>query len=811
MESKGGATLLKLRDQSILATGKNPLGDTYTIVAKTEVTQVSAIRLEAMTHRSLPNQGPGRSEQTGGNFAMVKFAITAHTPGTQPRPIEVSRVAADHHFLELTANQWNLQGGQGRSRTAVYLAKQPVDCKDGTRLEFQMEFSASAEWPLENLGRFRLSVSSDPAAFDVEQTRFAAMKLTDPWAKLAVAYAVNGRHDEATRYLTRALERSLGRKARTPILELAAHFDDLLPALIERQPDEPQLQMALARSLARRGKQHLAEDQPATAQAELEKSREILARLRAKYPEPEWTVLKPTELKSERGQTLTLQADGSILASGTNPDRDTYTLTAPIAGGTVAGLRLETIPDDRLKGDASRWWGEFFLTEIDLATVAAGGGADRPLAIKDGVADFSKDEHPLSRAFDHDDSTSWGVWPRHTEPHVAIFECASSSAATAVNQRLKVRLRSGSGTYPGRNLGRFRLSVASHAQDLMLAANLRNDIKDSEIADLNVELAKAHAEQGHESEAMALLVEAFLLADRAGKARIITEAAPLAGALEKLAERAADDALFQAELARHFAARGNVAAANAARARACVLFAEKLAQEPENTALATDILLAYQSAGRTREAVPYLARASAANPNDSLLSLNVAALQAWFGEEKELTATLQRIRTFAKDTDDAGTAERAAKACSIRASTDKAELDAVLAFARKGVELDHSSEWREWRLLALGMAEYRSGNHAAAIEALLAAAKAGSNNPIATGISAFYRAMSLSRQGKSDEARKLAIGAAAQMKPLPKDEQNPPANDAYWDDLILWLAYKEAKAMIHFDAAPSAPETPDAK
>ena len=49
------------------------------------------------------------------------------------------------------------------------------------------------------------------------------------------------------------------------------------------------------------------------------------------------------------------------------------------------------------------------------------------------------------------------------------------------------------------------------------------------------------------------------------------------------------------------------------------------------------------------------------------------------------------------------------------------------------------------------------------------------------------------------------------MKPLPKDEQNPPANNAYYNDLILWLAYKEAKAVIHFDAAPAAPETPDGK
>ena len=89
--------------------------------------------------------------------------------------------------------------------------------------------------------------------------------------------------------------------------------------------------------------------------------------------------------------------------------------------------------------------------------------------------------------------------------------------------------------------------------------------------------------------------------------------------------------------------------------------------------------------------------------------------------------------------------------------------------------------------------------------------RAGSNNPIVTGISAFYRAMSLFRQGSRDEARKLAIAAAAKMKPLPKDEQNPLADGAYYDDLILWLAHKEAKDLIKFDAAPTNPATPDGK
>ena len=60
--------------------------------------------------------------------------------------------------------------------------------------------------------------------------------------------------------------------------------------------------------------------------------------------------------------------------------------------------------------------------------------------------------------------------------------------------------------------------------------------------------------------------------------------------------------------------------------------------------------------------------------------------------------------------------------------------------------------------------------------------------------------MSLFRQGREDEARKLATEAAAKMKPLLRDEKNPLAGNASPDDLILWLAYKEAKAMIKFEA-----------
>ena len=107
--------------------------------------------------------------------------------------------------------------------------------------------------------------------------------------------------------------------------------------------------------------------------------------------------------------------------------------------------------------------------------------------------------------------------------------------------------------------------------------------------------------------------------------------------------------------------------------------------------------------------------------------------------------------------------------------------------------------------MALGMAEYRSGHYAEAEAALLVASRLGKNNYRVADTAAFYRAMSLYRQGNEAEARKLASEAVGEMKSLPKDENHPLADNVNHDDLILWLAYKEAKALIKFEAVPTAP------
>ena len=141
----------------------------------------------------------------------------------------------------------------------------------------------------------------------------------------------------------------------------------------------------------------------------------------------------------------------------------------------------------------------------------------------------------------------------------------------------------------------------------------------------------------------------------------------------------------------------------------------------------------------------------------------------------------------------------AARACSIVPSPDRAEREAARALARKAA--DHDKEQPFYRLV-LGMAEYRGGGDAAAAEeALLAAEKAGPVLPARAAQAGFFRAMSLFRRGKADEARKVAAEAAARMKPLPRDDKNPLAGDASTEDLVVWLAYKEAKELIGFDAA----------
>jgi tetratricopeptide (TPR) repeat protein len=221
-----------------------------------------------------------------------------------------------------------------------------------------------------------------------------------------------------------------------------------------------------------------------------------------------------------------------------------------------------------------------------------------------------------------------------------------------------------------------------------------------------------------------------------------------------------------------------------------------LKQRPAAAVGIADLLIA---AGRTAEAIPVLAEASARTPDATLLALKVAALQAWFGKDADYTATSQRMLGWARDATKPEDFERVAKLASLRPVADATQREAALAFARRSVELGQKHPYLSYFNMALGIAEYRSGHYPEAERALLAAkAMDGKFGDTVC----LYRAMCLFQQGKPAEARAFFTVTESKMQPFPAADQNPLATQATHDDLILWLTCKEAKALL---AEPGIP------
>lgn len=108
--------------------------------------------------------------------------------------------------------------------------------------------------------------------------------------------------------------------------------------------------------------------------------------------------------------------------------------------------------------------------------------------------------------------------------------------------------------------------------------------------------------------------------------------------------------------------------------------------------------------------------------------------------------------------------------------------------------------------MALGMAEYRSGLYGEADETLSSAIQtaptAGARPDTITGTAGYFRAMLLFKQGKLAEARAVFTSTEAGMRPMPTELKPPFAE--FHDDIMVWLACKEAKALLQIPDAGSA-------
>lgn len=96
-----------------------------------------------------------------------------------------------------------------------------------------------------------------------------------------------------------------------------------------------------------------------------------------------WTTLVPTELMAKHGSRLQRLDDGSILATGPTPARDTYELVFAPGKRTIQALQLEVLPDPSLPHGASGRAddGRFILSGLEVRLQSVSDSSDPPRVV----------------------------------------------------------------------------------------------------------------------------------------------------------------------------------------------------------------------------------------------------------------------------------------------------------------------------------------------------------------------------------------------------------------------------------------------
>jgi len=166
-----------LQDDSVLVSGDVTKNDVYELQFDLGQQPVTAIRLEALTHASLPANGPGRqsievpnASAEGDFFLSEMTAEVVQGSGNSERVIRrVDFAAATATFVTpgLSAESafdgradtgWRVMGRQGEPHAAVFSLRTPVTLQPGQRLRLRLQHESF--YPA-GLGRFRCSFASE--------------------------------------------------------------------------------------------------------------------------------------------------------------------------------------------------------------------------------------------------------------------------------------------------------------------------------------------------------------------------------------------------------------------------------------------------------------------------------------------------------------------------------------------------------------------------------------------------------------------------------------------------------------------------
>ncbi|HEX4609179.1 MAG TPA: DUF1549 domain-containing protein [Urbifossiella sp.] len=169
---------------------------------------------------------------------------------------------------------------------------------------------------------------------------------------------------------------------------------------------------------------------------------------------------------AKEGAKLTVQPDGSILASGKTDAVDVYTVVGKAKlGRPITAIRIETLADPSLpnRGPGRAENGNFVLNEFRLSYQKAGKDDAKPAAVRltGAQATVQQDGFPVANAVDGNPATGWAVGNGLSNNQTALFRFQSPVPAVADGVTFTAVLDQRFGT--AHVVGRFRLSVTSDA------------------------------------------------------------------------------------------------------------------------------------------------------------------------------------------------------------------------------------------------------------------------------------------------------------------------------------------------------------
>jgi hypothetical protein len=164
--SRAGATFTIGEDGTVVVAGELNK-DTYTTVAETDVSGITAVRLEVLADDALPSKGPGRAPN--GNLVLNEFRLSAAPKNAPDGAASIGLQNAQANFSQdgwnvagaidgNGASGWGIHPQAGQDHFAVFETRQDVGHEGGTRLV--MELEQNYQDGKHAIGKFRVSVTT---------------------------------------------------------------------------------------------------------------------------------------------------------------------------------------------------------------------------------------------------------------------------------------------------------------------------------------------------------------------------------------------------------------------------------------------------------------------------------------------------------------------------------------------------------------------------------------------------------------------------------------------------------------------------